>query len=128
MDENLGSPRPDLNGLRVKLPSAPEIYLIDRGYRRWIPNPATYNNLFRDWNGIVTDIDINEIPLASQISNGAILGRADGTAPVFLIDQGMKRWIVSPAIMDQYYFAWNQVYVLPPATVDSVPSGSNIDS
>lgn len=122
------APRPDLNGLRVKLPNRPEIYLIDRGYRRWIPNPATYNNLFRDWNGVVVDINIDEIPLGASITSGAILARADGFAPVYLIDQGMKRWITSPAIMDQYYFAWNRVYVLPPATINSIPSGPNIDS
>jgi hypothetical protein len=123
-----GSPRPDLNGLRVKFPNQPAIYLIDRGYRRWIPDPATYNNLFRDWNGIVVDIDIDEIPLAPQITSGAVLVRADGTAPVYLVDQGMKRWIVSPAMMDKYYFAWNRIYVLPRGVVDPIPVGPNIDS
>lgn len=126
--DDWGSPRPDLNGLRVKFPNRPEIYLIDRGYRRWVPNPMTYNNLFRDWNGIVVDIDINEIPLAVQISSGAILVRADGTAPVYLVDQGTKRWITSPAIMDKYYFAWGRVYVLPPASVYPIPVGPSIDS
>src|SRR5262249_26247406 len=53
------APRPDLNGLRVKLPNRPEIYLIDRGYRRWIPNPATYNNPLRHWNGIIVGINGN---------------------------------------------------------------------
>jgi hypothetical protein len=122
------SPRPDLNGLRVKLPNRPEIYLIDRGYRRWVPNPGTYNNLFRDWNGIVVDIDIDEIPMGPGISSGAVLVRAAGTAPVYLVDQGVKRWIVSPAMMDRYHFAWNRVYVLPAGSVDPIPVGPNIDS
>lgn len=123
-----GGPRPDLNGLRVKMPNRPEIYLIDRGYRRWVPNPMTYNNLFRDWNGIVVDINIDEIPLAPQITSGAVLVRAAGTAPVYLVDAGVKRWIVSPAMMDKYYFAWNRVYVLPAGSVDPIPVGPNIDS
>ena len=122
------NPRPDLNGLRIKLPNRPEIYLIDRGFRRWIPDPGTYNNLFRDWNGIVVDIDIDDIPLGPAITSGAVLVRAAGTAPVYLVDQGVKRWIVSPAIMDQYYFAWNRVYVLPAGSVDPIPVGPNIDS
>jgi hypothetical protein len=126
--ENWSAPRPDLNGLRVKLPNRHEIYLIDRGYRRWIPNPATYNNLFRDWNGVVIDIDIDEIPLGASITSGAVLARASGTAPIYLIDQGLKRWIASPAIMDKYYFAWGRVYTLPSATINAIPSGSNIDS
>jgi len=125
---HLSNPRPDLNGLRVKMPNQPEIYLIDRGYRRWIPNPATFNNLFRDWNGIVVDINIDEIPLAPQITSGAVLVRAIGAAPVYLVDAGVKRWIVSPAMMDKYYFAWNRVYVLPAGSVDPIPVGPNIDS
>jgi hypothetical protein len=43
--------RPDLNGARVKHPLYSSVYLIDRGQKRGIPNPGTYNNLFKDWNG-----------------------------------------------------------------------------
>ena len=43
--ETLLAPRPDLNGLRVKSPTSPAVYLILDGYRRWIPDPDTYNNL-----------------------------------------------------------------------------------
>ncbi len=35
-------PRPDLNGYRLKYPGAPEIYLVDQGYRRRVPDPTTY--------------------------------------------------------------------------------------
>src|SRR6478752_10883816 len=55
-------PRPDLSGLRVKLPAQPSIWLIDpEGFRRGIPNPETYNNLFRSWGGVVEDINANSI-------------------------------------------------------------------
>jgi hypothetical protein len=40
--------RPDLNGLRMQTPGKPEVYLIDDGCKRHIPNEKTYNNLFRD--------------------------------------------------------------------------------
>lgn len=117
-------PRPDLAGLRVKLPTQPQIYLIDPdGYRRWIPNPVTYNNLFRDWNNVVVDIAINEIPESSALTDGAILARADGAAPVYLISNGIKRWITSPAAMDKYYFSWDRVYVLPHVMVDFIVTG-----
>ena len=118
-------PRPDLAGLRVKSPNAPQVYLIDPdGYRRWIPNPPTYNNLFRDWNGIITDIDTNEISEASPLTDGAVLARGIGTAPVYLVSNGMKRWITSPTAMDKYYFNWNTVVQIPSILVDSIPTGS----
>jgi hypothetical protein len=119
-------PRPDLAGLRVKLPNRPEIYLIDPdGYRRWIPNPETYNNLFRDWNGVVTDINIDQIALGSQLTYGAVLARAVNSAPVYIVSNGMKRWITSPAVMDKYHFNWSRVYVVPHVLVDFIPHGAN---
>ena len=118
------APRPDLAGFRVKSPAAPEIYLIDpNGYRRWIPDPATYNNLFRDWEGVVVDIDIPEIAEASPLTPGAVLAKAQGRANVYLVSNGMKRWITSPAAMDKYYFDWGKVLELPPVLVDIIPEG-----
>jgi hypothetical protein len=122
------APRPDLNGLRVKLPGRPEIYLVDQGYRRWIPNPTTFNNLFRNWNGIVEEISITSIPQGQNISSGAILARAYGTAPVYLVDQGLKRWITSPAAMDRYNFAWGRIYELPAISLNAIPTGANINA
>jgi hypothetical protein len=124
--EAMAVPRTDLNGLRVKLPNRPEIYLVDRGYRRWIPNPFTYNNLFRDWNGIVVDINITDISLGASFTSGAVLVRPDGSAPVYLVDNGVKRWITSPAAMDKYHFNWGRVYVIPPVVVNSIPTADPI--
>jgi hypothetical protein len=128
----LRGPRPDLAGLRVKLPTVPhepntdKIYVIDPdGYRRWIPNPDTYNNLFRDWTGVVTDIDIDEIPAEDPLTDGAILARAEGNARVFLVSNNMKRWITSPAVMDKYHFNWDRVYQVPHILLDFIATGFN---
>lgn len=119
-------PRPDLNGLRVRPPQGPAVFLVDRGDRRWIPNPETYNNLFRDWNGTITDLDADQIPQAAQLDDGAILIRGAGQAPVYLTDQGRKRWVTSPAAMDKYYFDWNKIVEVPPIVVNSIPDGDPI--
>ena len=117
-------PRPDLSGLRVKAPNAAPIYLIDpEGYRRWIPDPTTYDNLFRDWNGVVVALDVSSVPERPALSRGSVLVRGNGQAPVYLVSNGIKRWITSPAAMDKYYFAWNRIQVLPPVVVDSIPTG-----
>jgi len=117
------SPRPDLNGLRVKLPNRPEIYLIDEGYKRHIPNPQTYNNLFRDWSGIVVDIDIDEIPTGVPITSGAILTRGAGTAEVYLVANNKKRHVFN---MDKYWFSWQRVYIVPRILLNCIPDGTNI--
>jgi hypothetical protein len=119
-------PRPDLNGLRVKLPNQATIWLIMDGYRHGIPNPATYNNLFRDWNGIVIDINVVEIPEVAPISNGALLAKSNTSAAVYLVTNGVKRWVTSPAAMDKYYFAWNRIVTVPFVLVDFIPTGASI--
>lgn len=124
--ESFGAPRPDLNGLRVKTPGDPAIFLVDQGYRRWIPNPPTYNNLFRDWNGIREDTGVGDIPIGAPIADGAVLVRGIGTAPIYLVDAGVKRWIASPAAMDKYYFSWDRVYQIPPILVWYISNGSTI--
>jgi hypothetical protein len=117
-------PRPDLAGLRVKAPNAAPIYLIDpEGYRRWIPDPTTYDNLFRDWNGVIVALDITSVPERPPLSHGAALVRGNGQAPVYLVSNGIKRWITSPAAMDKYYFDWDKIQVLAPAVVNSIPTG-----
>jgi hypothetical protein len=119
-------PRPDLNGVRCKFSNQPHIYLIDAGCRRHIPDPATFNNLFRNWEGIVIDNDINDIPEARAIQSGAVLSKGNLTPAVYLIDNGQKRHIISPAVMDKYNFAWNRIYVVPQVQIDAIPTGPSI--
>jgi hypothetical protein len=119
-------PRKDLAGLRLKAPNAAPIYLVDPdGLLRWIPNPATYNNLFRDWNGVIISLDIPNITRGPDLTNGAVLARGAGTAPVYIVSNGIKRWITSPATMDKYYFNWNTVFQVPEVLVDFTPTGSS---
>ncbi|GAA3028639.1 hypothetical protein GCM10020000_01440 [Streptomyces olivoverticillatus] len=117
---------PELNGLRVKGINGPEIYLILDGRRHWIPNPATYNNLFRDWNGIQTIVDPDSIDNGGQLSDGAFLGKSPNAPEVYLISNGVKRWITSPAAMDKYYFNWNRIKYVEPVALQAIPQGGNI--
>jgi hypothetical protein len=118
--------RPDLNGIRVRSPADPKIYLIDRGVKRWIPNPETYNNLFANWDNVIVSIEVNEITSGPDITNGAVLARPSGQAPIYLLDQNQKRHIQSPATMAKYSFNGGRVYQIPPAIMDSIYTGDEI--
>lgn len=118
--------RTDLNGVRIKSPSDSRIYLVDNGVLRHIPNPETYNNLFRNWDNIVIDPHIDQISMGHPISNGAILAKSATYDNVFLIDEGTKRWITSPSTMDKYNFDWGKVFILPNILLQSIPNGVNI--
>jgi len=108
-------PRTDLNGLRLRLPGAAPIYLIDLGKRRHIPNPEVYNQIFSTWKGVFDDIDIDEIPLAEPIPETAILFRCFDNPKVFFLDGNPPnyemRHIVAPAVMDRYKFDWGKIHV-----------------
>jgi hypothetical protein len=116
------APRTDLNGLRIKHPDHPAIYFIDSGFKRLIPNPQTHNNLFVDWNGIVTDIPLEEIPDGPFISDGAVLVRPSSSEDVFLVDRGSKRLVASPEIMERYRFNPKKIVVVPPILINSLPA------
>lgn len=110
-----GTSRPDLNGLRVKLPGHPAIYLMDMGKKRHIPNPAVYNQIFQDWQDIVQDINIDAIEMGDPIPETAILWRCADSPKVFFLDgvapNQTKRHVASPAVMDRYNFDWNKIHV-----------------
>ncbi len=118
--------RPDLAGTRVQTPGQPQVYFIDDGTRRWLPDAATYNNLFRDWGSIVQSLDTNEIDEGPAITAGAVLARGIHMPEVFLVSNGQKRWIVSGPAMDKFDFSWNAVKDVPPVLLDSIPSGPDI--
>lgn len=118
--------RPDLNGQRIKGVNDPAVYLVLDGKRRWIPNPATYNSLFRDWTGISQVIDINSIDDGGPITDGAVLARAGNAPAVYLVSNGVRRWIVSPAAFDHYWFDWTKIVSVPNVVINSVPVGANI--
>ncbi|WP_190024533.1 hypothetical protein [Streptomyces hiroshimensis] len=117
---------PELNGARLKGVNSPAVYLILDGQRRWIPNPATYNNLFRNWNGIQSVIDIGSIDDGGQLSDGAILAKSPDGPAVYLVSNGVKRWITSPAAMDKYYFDWNKIVSVSPVALNAIPTGASI--
>lgn len=116
--------RPDLNGSRVRRPGQTDVYLIDEGRKRRIPNRATYDNLFRDWNGI-REMDISEIEDGLPIPDWAVLVRASGAAEVWLIDGPVKRHVTTSAVMDKYHFR-RPASSVDPASVDRMPTGPPI--
>jgi hypothetical protein len=94
------------------------------GFLRWIPDPATYNNLFRDWNGVVISTEIPNIAQGSPLTSGAVLVLGIGSNAVYIASNGMKRWITSPATMDKYNFNWNTVFHVPGVLVNFIPTGA----
>src|SRR5262245_17557134 len=119
--------RTDLDGLRVRFPNRVATWLIDQGIRRGIPDEATYNNLFKDWNGIYYDINIDEIDAGDDVTSGAILARGVGEGVgTWLITNGVKRSIPSDELFNRYYFDWGKIQYIPASVLDGIPSGPDL--
>jgi hypothetical protein len=65
--------RPDLNGLQLRLREGDPLYLIDCGYKRLIPDEATYKNLFKEGAKSSVDHNLNAIMTGTPIPVGAVL-------------------------------------------------------
>jgi hypothetical protein len=106
------------------MPERTAVYLIDPdGYARWIPNRLTYNNLFLDGEGILHDASLAEIAQHFPLSSGACLAQGDITEEVYLVDQGVRRWIARPKVMAKYHFNPKKVVVVPQVVINAVPAG-----
>ena len=42
---------------------------------------------------------------------------------VYLVDNGQKRGVTSPTVMDKFYFNWNQIRQVAQSTLDARPTG-----
>jgi hypothetical protein len=121
---NRGWPRPDFAGSRRCVPGSTSIYVIDPfGYRRWIPSDRTYNRLFRTWDGIVDDFDLDQIAEGAELSPGAMLVRGDTSSVVYLMDHGTKSLIVPARAMGKYGFNDARVFVVRQYLIDRIPNG-----
>lgn len=127
--------RTDLNGTRFRSKDPKDdprkVYLVVDGLRHWIPDSDTYENLFRDWDGIEEILDLNDIDPGDDISHGAVLARPGDRPPVYLVadtENGRveARHIATSATMDRYYFHWGKVVSVPEVVLNAVPPGPDI--
>lgn len=121
VEASLAQRVPNLNGARVK--SGASIYLIDDGMARHIPDPQTYNRLFRAWDQYA-DLNLSSFRVGPSISSRAFLMRADGRPEVYFVEYGTKRWISTPQVMERYYFNWDAVRVVPMSELRKYQTGA----
>ena len=101
------SPRPERDaGAR---PGTATVYLIDNGFRRAVPNIPAYEALFRDWEWIVEDLDVEAIRLGDPLGESAGLVKSGNASGVYFLDGTTRRLVANPQVMDKYRFAWERV-------------------
>lgn len=121
--------RPDLNGLQLRNPGNGRIYWVDEGSIRHILNPSVYKSLFvpKTLNAIDT-VSITTGPPVT--GNNRLVRCGESNHPlknrIYLLDQGQKRHILSPAVMNKNNFNWDKVSTVDCPALASIPDGSTI--
>ncbi len=64
---------------------------------------------------------------AEEVLNDGILVKGS-SEKVYFMENGMKRWLISPEIFDKLYFDWNKIQVVSDEMISAYPSGLNLDN
>jgi len=130
---------PEFNGHHMKAPDG-KLYLIDRGYRREVPDAKTFSLLFTTWEDVeVPTVDVLTFRLGVPFAKNTVLFRLDTSAdedpnfpgpkhPIFLIDEHKKRAIRSKSTAAKYGFNLGAVRQLPLELVNLIPDGDEFGS
>jgi len=124
---NLYLPKADL----IKA-SGPEVYVLENGVRRWIPNPEVFEHFRYKWTNVkrISDIALrayiqgDDLDKYDDYPEGTLL---KGSGPeVYLIELGKRRWIPNPAIFEGLDFGWKYIYDIDNDDLDDIKQGDNL--
>lgn len=105
---------PFTEGMRIRHPDHPEVYLILDGVRRHVPSIEVFNRLFRTGFSTVRVSTLIEcVKLGSPLRTDTQLWRHQGRDAVYLKDLGFFRHVVSMEVFDRFDFDMGKVYDHP---------------
>jgi hypothetical protein len=120
---------PHPNGVLVKTASKPEVYLLENGQKRLIPNPSVFVSRF-NWSEVfmVSNYEMDSYPQGSNLGypDGRLL-KGSGS-PVYVISNDQKRFITSPRVFVGLGYKWETVISVLDSELSYYSDGSDIDS
>ena len=104
-----------------------KIYLVLDRVCRHVPNRQTFDNLFKNWKGIikVSPSYMNRCRKGRAIRSGAFLMSARYENPVYLVDH-VARHIKNRYTFETCNFDWHKIHSVPPSVVRNSRKGSKI--
>ena len=107
------------------------IHVVFGGTKRHIPDPSTFEVGGYDWSGVApvgATLLPTGHPVMSVLSTGVLLRPPGANSPVYVIEGGAKRHIVSPAVLASCGYNGDAVSAISSGSVDSIPSGQPLQS
>jgi hypothetical protein len=113
------------DGLRVATHTTSAIYLVMWGELHWIPDPATFNSIFKDWDGIVnSDYIVDNMPKGLALAPGSFIAISGASPSWYFVTLGRKLHIPDPATVGRFNF--RSPVSIPHLALDYIPTGPNV--
>ena len=112
--------------------SGPEVYVLENGVRRWIPNPDVFEHFRYKWDNIkiISDsalsayVQGDDLDKYDDYPEGALL---KGSGPeVYLIELGERRWIPNPDVFEGLDFGWKYICEIDDDDLEDIEQGDNL--
>jgi dolichol-phosphate mannosyltransferase len=112
--------------------SKESVYVIEHGLKRCILSFEVFKQLGYHWENviIVPDTALEEIKYGPNLTLKA--RRPDGTLvkgrdkPIYLLQDGQKRWFPSPQAFISWGYQWDQVITIDDTELESYPLGEPV--
>lgn len=115
------------NGTIIKKKLYPQVYYIENFKKRPIESPALLDSHGFDWKSLIiaSEADVDQIPDGEKLKfrDGSLLSNRGG---VYIISNGLRRPIVSPAAFLRLGFKWNNIRAVSDAELNLHPLGEAV--
>jgi hypothetical protein len=126
--ERVGAVYPDVNldkdGQTYREVNAPQVYVLFGGAKFWVPDPGTLNRLYGGWARVQV-VAANALQNVPAIARNGTLLREENRPEVWLMENGKRRHITTPALLDPFG-GWPAVKIVPDNAVSGFPIGTPI--
>jgi hypothetical protein len=117
----------------VRASGRSEVWWIETGARRWVPDSETVESLDNGWAGLTLlrrgqTLDNPLGPMVPSVVRG--YKWADGSLiqvppdpHVYVMEAGSRRWITSPQVMAARGYNWNDIQPISSVEMNAIPLG-----
>jgi hypothetical protein len=113
--------------------SGPEVYIVENGMKRWITTAGVFVSRGYKWENIIT-VSENELGSYTEGQDISFQNlKPDGTLikgsgpEVYIVENGMKRWITTAGVFVSRGYKWEEIVVIPDIDLNSYADGLDID-
>lgn len=126
-------------GTLLKSEANPAVYVTDFSggtyIKRWIASPNIFESLGYRWESIMVVSDVELASYADRPNvidslshpNGLLI-KTVASLRVYLLEEGKKRWIVSPAAFLSHGFQWDKIVTVSDQEVQNYLAGPDLQA